>query len=244
MLKSKLTGMLGAALIVAAINAVAVSSAAAAVFTLTTTACTGGTNVALCYETETTKDELTGEQSVLVEGGTVVFTAKVSPEQKIECTKSSGSGTIVQTEPLTAGKKTTFHGKFLYTGCKLTTEPKKKCVVNENNETFELEGTLESESELKAKPKAGEILMTITYSNNGTETCPATFLGEHGISGTQSMEVVNPGTPSETGKAKAIGRTLKFFSAEGELSQEMTMSFENTEGKEKLGDVIYVSKVA
>jgi len=233
-----------AAFMVAAINAVAVSSASAAVFSLSKIACSGGSNVALCYETSKEKFELTGEQAELVEGGAVDFTILTTPQQIILCAKSEGTGTLIQKEPLVAGKKTTLKGKLAYLECKLDTEPAKKCVVNVNNETTLLLGTLESEKELKLVPAEGTVFIEITYSNNGTETCPVTFKGTHAVTGTQAVEILSPGTAEATKKGDATGETLEFFSVKAELEQELTMSFENEGGTEKLGDNVYVSAVA
>jgi hypothetical protein len=228
-----------AAFVVAAVSAAGASSASAAVFTLTSTACTGGTNVAICYENAAKeKLELTGEQSETVAGGIVVFTIKTEPAQKIECKESTGSGTISQKEPLVAEKKTTLKGTLTYKGCKLTTEPSKKCVTQVEDTTKELEGTLATESTIVLKPVSGTTFIEIEYTNNGTEKCPATFLGKHSVTGSQTVEILSPGTAEETKKGKAIGHTLTFFSSEAELSQELTMSFTG------LGDKVYVSKVA
>jgi hypothetical protein len=235
----KLTGALLMALLLTAIGAVTASSASAVVFTLTTTACTGGTNVALCYENAAKeKLELTGEQSETVAGGKVIFTVNSEPAQKIECTTSKGSGTIIQKEPLVAGKKTTLKGTLTYEGCKLITEPSKKCVVNVTNTTKALLGTLETVSTLKLVPETGTVFIEITYSNNGTEKCPVTFLGTHAVTGTQTVEILSPETAAATKSGKAIGETLEFFSSKANLSQELTMSFTGLE------DNVYVSKVA
>jgi hypothetical protein len=125
-----------------------------------------------------------------------------------------------------------------YEGCKLITEPAKKCIVAVNSETAELEGTLETETTLGIKPKTGTSWLTIGYTNNGAETCPAPFLGGCKLTGAQTFEIIKPGTAETTKAIKAIGHTLKCFSAEVELSQELTMTFTG------LGDSVYVSKEA
>jgi uncharacterized cupredoxin-like copper-binding protein len=235
----KLSGALLMALLLTAIGAISASSASAAVFTKTTKACSGGSNIALCYETASKeKLILEGEQSETVAGGTVVFTVNSEPAQKIECTTSKGSGTIFQKEPTVAGKKTTLKGTLTYEGCKLTTEPSKKCVVNVTNTTKALLGTLETGSTLKLVPETGTVFIEITYSNNGTETCPATFKGTHAVTGSQTVEINNPTVAEETKSGKAIGETLEFFSSKAKLSQELTLTFTG------LGSKVYVSTVA
>jgi hypothetical protein len=243
MLKRKLMGVLMATVVVGAFGAAGASSASA-VFVLSAQECVGGTNVALCYELLGGKFELTGTQAELVTGGKIVFTIKTTPEQKIECEKSKGHGTITQTEPLTAGKKTTLKGFLNYEGCKLITEPKAKCITQVNDETKELEGVLETESTLALKPATGTVFIEIEYTSVPGQTCPATFIGKHSVTGTQTVEILNPGVAEKTKKGKAIGHTLKFFSAEAELTQELTMAFENEAGGEKLEDEVYASKVA
>jgi hypothetical protein len=244
MLKLRTLGVLG--VLTAVMLSMATSSAFGKEWTLTESTCASGTVTwAVCYElvekkkttepftaVECNKEkatlcELEGEESETVAGGTIVFTAKTAPAQKIECEKSEGSGTISQLHPLETGEKTTLKGKLKYKGCLLITEPMKKCVVNTENETVELLGTLENEKELKLEPESGATFLTITYKNNGSETCPASFAGEHAVTGTQIVEILNPEVDEETKKGKAIGHTLKFFSNEAELSQELTLTFEN-----------------
>jgi hypothetical protein len=220
-------GIIVSAALVVSVGLVGAASASAVVFTRSTAACTGGINVALCGEDETTKAkfELEGDQSTTESGGAVILTGLTVPQQVIVCEKATGSGTIMQKEPLAAGKKTTMQGILKYEGCKLSGEPAKKCVVNVNNETKELLGTLENEKELKLVPKAGTVFLEITYTNNGAEKCPATFLGSHTVTGSQVVEIVNPGVAEATKKVKAIGETLEFLSAKAELSQELTLTF-------------------
>jgi hypothetical protein len=232
MVKRKLT-VLMAALMAVAFSAVAVSSASAVVFTLATTECTGGTNVALCWSEKEEEAspllELTGEQSETVTGGVVDFTVNVEPVQIILCEKSTGSGTIFQKEPLGTGAKTTLKGTLTYEGCKLDTEPTKKCVVTVNNTTKPLLGTLINGKEIELKPETGSTFIEITYSNNGAEKCPVAFSGTHPVTGTQNVEILNPTKHELTKKGKAVGKTLEFLSSKAELSQELTMSFTGLE---------------
>jgi hypothetical protein len=234
----KLTGALLMALLLTALGAITASSASAAVFTLSTEPCTGGTNVAICWNNAGVLSELVGEQSETVEGGAISFTINTEPQQIILCEKSKGSGTIFQKEPLVAGKKTTLKGTLTYEGCKLDTEPAKKCVVNVTNTTLPLLGTLETVSTLKLIPESGLVFIEITYSNNGTEKCPLTFLGTHSVTGTQTVEIINPETHEVTKKGKAIGETLEFFSSKAKLEQELTLTFTG------LGDEVDISKTA
>jgi hypothetical protein len=241
MLRRKIMGVIIAAALVVAVGAVGASSASAVIFTLTLTACTGEAKAALCYETAgKEKLELEGQQSETVAGGVVDFTILTTPQQIILCEKSTGSGTISQLHPLKAGEPTTIQGILKYEGCKLDTEPSKKCVVNLNNETKELLGTLEkgaegTEEELKLVPKAGTVFIEITYSNNGAEKCPATFLGTHAVTGSQLVDIINAEVAEPTKSGEALGETLEFLSAKAELSQELTLTFTG------LGDNVYVT---
>jgi hypothetical protein len=254
MFKRSLTGVMIATLVVVAISAVGASSASAAEFVLLNVECNKtGPNWGLCYENEAGKEtckasskmcEFEGEQSEEVKGGgNVVFTILTLPQQIIECKEaeleveigkikflvldpsSEGTGTIKQLKPLVAGSPTTIEGKLKYNECALTTEPKKKCVVNVTNETVELLGELSSETDLLLKPKFGTTFITIDYLNNGAVVCPTAFAGEHRVTGTQDVEISEPGVLKTSHVGHAVGETLEFFSNNAELAQELTLTF-------------------
>jgi hypothetical protein len=235
MLKRNLTGVVIAALAIVALSAVGASSASAVEFALPNVECSGAVNWALCYENEAGKTtpctvaskmcEFEGEQSEEVKGGLMKFTALTVPQQVIECETSEGTGTIKQLTPLKVNSPTTLTGKLKYKGCALTSEPKKKCVVNVNNETVELLGELSSETDLLLKPKELTTFITITYANNGKEVCPATFAGPRKVTGTQDVEILEPGVLLLSHVGVAVGETLEFFSNKAELAQELTLTF-------------------
>jgi hypothetical protein len=248
MLKRKLFGVLAVAA-VAAFSALGASSASAVVFTLSTLKCEGGSNVAFCWESTLKTEcvageflcELVGDQSVTVKGGLVVLTVLSSPIQVIECTLVTGTGTILQTEPLVAGKKTTIHLTLIFTGCKLTLpeEIAKKCMIPEERDTKALEGTLLSESELLVKPESGTVFIEIPYTNKGTEKCPAVFLGTHSVAGEQQITIEKPGEPEETKTGNAVEESkLTYFSSPTDLKGSLTLTFTG------LGDLVDISKEA
>lgn len=221
---------------------IAVPQSSAAVFALTNTACSGGTVVAWCYfgtnpKGERASWEFLGKQSVTMAGGTVVLSIQEEPEQKIECASSSGSGEITQNSPLPSGLAT-IGFKLAYTGCGLVTEPKKKCVINSTIETVQLTGEFESETEIVIKPTSGTVFFTYIESNNGSEKCPTTDLGEHSISGVIQAEILKPGTPEETKTIKTFGNTLEFFGDKASIAQQLTITFTG------LGDKVYMSKIS
>jgi hypothetical protein len=241
MLQRNIKGALMAALIVSAISAITASSASAVTFTLTKTACTGGTNVALCYETAAKeKLELIGEQSETVAGGITILDILTTPEQKLECTSATGKGTILQNAPLPSGLTEIDKGTITYSGCKITApaEIAKKCKIELEKTTNALHGELISEKELTLEPETGTVFIEVVYSNNGGEKCPLTFLGGHNITGKQKVEILNPGVAEETKTGKAIGEELQFFSAGAELLEELILTFTG------LNDKVYVSKEA
>jgi hypothetical protein len=88
MLRLKVAGAIIAAAMVLVVSAVGASSASAVVFTFMFTACTGGTDVALCYETAGNKNlALEGEQSATIEDGVLDCTIVTTPQQVILCEK-------------------------------------------------------------------------------------------------------------------------------------------------------------
>src|ERR1019366_8063319 len=249
MLKRKVLGVL-AVTAVAAFSALGASSASAVVFTLSTLKCEGGSNVALCWESKAKTEcvagellcELFGEQSETGKGGLVVFTVLSSPIQVIECTEATGKGTILQKEPLVAGKKTTIDGGIVtFKGCKLTLpeEIAKKCMIPEEKETKPLTSELLSESELVVKPESGTVFIEIPYTNKGTEKCPVTFLGTHNVSGEQQVTIEKPGEREETKTGNTVEESkLEFFSSKADLKDRFTITFTG------LGDLVDVSKEA
>jgi hypothetical protein len=246
MRKAQVRIVIFAAICAAALCSIAASSASALVeFSLTNSACSGGTTVAICYVGTNPKGEhgsweFKGQQSETVTGGAITLLIKSEPEQIIECASSNGSGTITQNSPLPSGL-TTIAGKLFYGGCKLITEPSKKCVVQTTNETRELLGELESETEIKLMPETGTTFLTIVYSNISEVTlCPVIFLGEHAVTGTQSVRIIEPGFPSLAKSGEAFGETLELFSDKAHLSQRLTLTFSPLSEE----DLPYVSKVA
>jgi hypothetical protein len=249
MLKRKMFGVLAVAA-VAAFSALGASSASAVVFTLSTLKCEGGSNVAFCWESKAKAEcvageflcELVGEQSVTVKGGLVVLTVLSSPIQVIECTEVTAKGTILQKEPLVAGKITTIDLLiFTFKGCKLTLpeEIAKKCAIPEEKETKSLTGELLTESELLVKPESGTVFIEIPYTNKGTEKCPTTFLGTHNVIGEQAVTIEKPGEPEETKTGNAVEESkLEYFSTKTDLKGSFTLTFTG------LGDLVDVSKEA
>jgi hypothetical protein len=209
------------------------AAASAAVFTTTSQPCSGGTNVALCYE-NASKERLllTGTQSVAISGGVAKFTIKTEPAQEIECTSSTGSGTISQKEPLTHGAKTTVRAFFTYRGCKLVHGPS-GCKVKAELESKELGGSFETEKEVKFQPAAGAVIIEYEYSGSACG-----WRGLHGLTGTVKAEVLNPATAELTKTAKTFGESLEYLSSKASLATELTVAFTG------LNQKVYVSKEA
>jgi hypothetical protein len=239
--------------IVAAFSAVAASSASAVVFTLSTLPCTEGTNVALCWQESAAKPEcnpalkatlceLIGEQSETVSGGLLSLTVLGSPNIVIECTASTGKGTIVQLEPLVAGKHTTIvGGVILYEGCKITSteELAKKCKVPAERETKPIKGELQTQTELLLEPATGTVFIEIPFENNGTETCPTAVKGARNVTGKQLVTILNPEIHELTKTGETVVESeLELFSDKADLKQPLTLSFTGLE------DLVDISKTA
>jgi hypothetical protein len=241
MLGKRLTGVL-LALVAVAISGFAASSASA-VFVLTSVACSGGTNVAACYENAAKeKLELTGSQAETVAGGTTKLTVPSVEGLKIECTTATGSGTIVQNSPLTAGSVTTItSGVLNYSGCSIAAPAtaKEKCVIPSSKSTETLAGELKTETEILLKPASGTKFIVLPFTSKSGQTCPAAFIGEKTIKGEQQVKILNPATPAETKAGEAIVKSkLKFGEEAAELEESLTLSFTG------LSDKVYVSKIA
>jgi hypothetical protein len=233
-MKKPVLAVLGVACL--AIFATTAASASAAVFTTTNHPCSGGTNVALCYENAgKEKLLLTGEQSVSLSSGVARFAIRTKPAQEFTCTASTGSGAILQKEPTVPGGKTTIRGRFTYSGCKLLHVP--YCEVDEVIEGKELEGTLVSEHEVKLQPAApGGVIMEYEYRAEPGKSCG--LEGKHSLTGSITAEVINAATPETTKTVKTFGETLVYLSSKALLATEPTISFTG------LGQRVYVSKEA
>jgi hypothetical protein len=235
MSRIKLTGALMAAVLVAAISGVGASAASAETFTLTTTKCTGGTFLNLCYETTgKEKLELTGKQTVAVTNTTTGVFKVPSLGIEILCATVTGAGTITQTSPLT--EKGKIKGTLVF-HCVLDTPA--KCKIPAEKETLPLVGELISESELLLKPETGTTFIELPFENNGTETCPATIKGTHKITGEQVVKIINPGVAEETKEGESVEVSkLKFSEEAATLTGKLKLSFTG------LSDLVYVSKEA
>ncbi len=216
-----------------AISSGAITSASAVVFTLSTTECTGGTGVGLCWsELEAESSpllELTGKQSETVSGGkTILKVASVS----IECLTATGAGTINQEGPLTGGKTTITGGTITYKGCVITgpAAPAAKCAIPEEKSTATISAELPNEHEIVLKPEAGTVFIEIPFTNKGAETCPAAIKGTHSVTGSVAVEILTPKAHQLTKVGKAQNPTkLEFFSEKAELTEELEMSFTGLE---------------
>ncbi len=216
----------GGLIVALAFTIIASAPASAVVFTLSRTRCEGGTNTALCWELEkTVYDELEGEQSFTTESGAAVFTIKSEPAQPIECTKSKGGGTVIQ-----SGGGTTFKTILTYEGCKLGGVLGKKCAIPATEATNPLLGTFQSGSTIKLTPELGLEFLDLIYSNiEGPEVCPTLIKGLHAITGSQTFEISSPAVYAKTKSMKAIGETLGWSTSAVTLSQEITLGFPGLE---------------
>jgi hypothetical protein len=219
------------------------SSADAVVFTLSTKACSGGANVALCYESVAKeKLEFEVEQSITIAGGGALLVMIRSPEVAIFCKKSSGSGTIAQKEPLAAGARTDINGLIVtYEECEATGAPvwAERCTVPTSKATNKLKGELLTASELLVKPETGTSFIEIIATSREGQSCPADLKGLHSITGEQQVQIFNSGTLEATKSGATLTESRLEDLWEGaHLTEELTLMFPG------LGDNLYISTVA
>jgi hypothetical protein len=227
------------------------SGADAVVFTLTSTACTGGTFKNLCYEgenpkQETGKWELEGEQTIELKSLTPLafeLPPKTGTALTIECKKlkqgSKEANVLIQKHPLSEAGKTTFTVVIEECAIAKPLADKENCEIPALKETPSLTGELISATLLKLTPSAGEssAIVEIPFSNKGTKTC--VLKGTKTFTGFIELELVNAGTAEETKKGKSKEESgLKF----GE--EAMSLSGELEELYPGLKDQVYVSTVA
>lgn len=193
------------ALVVFVVGAIAASSASAA-FVLTATNCEG-TVVTACYATTNegaTLFEFSGEEATSaknVAGQEVLLQAILGEEVHIVCTASSATGTLVQPAAL-AGPVTEAGGVITFTGCSLLEPLAKKCKVPAELKTKAIKATFPTTGETEYSAEGGTIFIEIPFTNNGTETCPATIKGTQPVTGTQKCTNVEPEVDRAEGEQK------------------------------------------
>ncbi len=226
--------------------AITCSSASGSVFALATTACTGGSVLAFCYENEAKeKRELEGQQAISEKSiGPGLLKGLIGGEViEVKCEEvefgNAVAPKISQSTPLTQGP--TVSTALFIKKCKVTGNAvlAKKCRIPVEKETLPLTTTLTSETTLLVKPETGTAFITIPFENNGTETCPATIKGNRSVTGEQEVTIENAGTAELTKKGKSIAKSgLKLAGEPAEYEETAEISFT------ELTDKVYVSKVA
>jgi hypothetical protein len=234
---------------VVALSALAATTASAAVFSLTSVACSGGTNVAVCYEGTDPAGkvgswELSGKQSITTEGGPSRLVIPTLETLTIACTSNQSGETpvITQNSPLGNGKTTISGGDLVFKGCALTAPASaaEKCVIPKEKETVPIVGTLESGTEVKIVPASGTTFIELPFTSKSTLTCPAAFIGNLKIRGSQVVTIVSPAAPEKTKRGDAVAKSGLFYgeSNAAELTGEITLTFTGLE------DNVYVSTIS
>jgi hypothetical protein len=234
-MRGKLTGVLLAAVMVAALSGIATSAASAAVFTLAATTCTGGTFKNLCWSNAGVLQELTGEQTFAVKQiGKGLLKGIIGGEEvTVECTETTVGAAvppvIVQTSPLTENGK--IKGTLVFKGCKVTGNATvlKKCKIPVEKESLSLLGELTEVNATKATlhltPASGTEFIVIPFENNGTETCPATIKGNRAVTGSQDITVEKPEEHTTTKTGKTVVKSgLKLAGEPAELTATLEIS--------------------
>jgi hypothetical protein len=225
-------------LAVAAVCAMAVSSASAVIFELTTVRCVAPEDTTtICWALFTGEElfELKGEQSFTGEysaeetGEENLLAAKFGEEEvHITCTGATSKGTVLQPKPLEVAP--VIVGVVVSTGCKVLEPLGKKCDVPETLTTSEIEGVVgPTDEEVVFSPSPADlgVFIAITFTNNGTETCPAAIKGERKVTGSQACLWVKPTEDLEKHLlwCQTAGSKLKFSGNAAEFlqSQQITL---------------------
>jgi hypothetical protein len=167
------------------------ASSASAAFKLEAKACTAPGKPAFCWEASLAGvglQELVGEEKFTIEqlatpeplfeaefGGTI-------GNMHILCTAASGTGTMLQNNPLvegTTGEKLT----VTLTGCKLLAPLGEKCKVEETLPIAELTASAETVSDLVVKPTVGTTFFELDFLNITEGSCPAAIRGKVPVKG-------------------------------------------------------------
>lgn len=196
---SRTKALLGSLLAVMAVLAMSGlgASSAMAVFPaeLVEEPCTGGKFINACWAPVKEGEllELRGEEEFLlleegVLGGdtNVSLLAKFGAEDvHIVCESTDlEENLLLQASPL--AENYLIDVKLLFLECKLEGALGKKCLVPVEKSTEALDGSPGTEErDVVFKPVTGTTFIVIPFSNNGTETCPATIKGEKKITGEQ-----------------------------------------------------------
>jgi hypothetical protein len=206
MFGKKLTSLLIAAAVLA-LSGLAATTASAETFKLTSTACQGGTTIAICYQGTNPAGkvgtwELEGDQSITALAGTGRLIEPSLESLTIECNgaNSGGEPVILQHSPLGNGLTTIEGGDLIFLGCKITApaSPAERCEIPSTLGTVNLLGELESETDVVLTPESGTTFITFPFKNKSTLTCPAAFVGELKIKGSQLINILNPSVPEAT----------------------------------------------
>jgi hypothetical protein len=228
--------------LVAVVSGTAVTSASAAVFTLGSATCSGGTFKNLCWSNAGVKQELEGEQTFTITLlGVGVLRGTIGGEavegQCEELTTGAAVPSVFK-QPTPLSSDATGTATVLFKKCKLTGSAVvvKKCKIPVEKESNILTGHLASVSELVLSPQTGTEFIVIPFENNGAEVCPATIKGNRAITGTQAAIISEPEVPQEEKTGKAVVKSgLKLAGEPAELEGTVGLSLTG------LGDLWVVS---
>jgi hypothetical protein len=214
---------------VALIGSAMAASSAFATFELTSTACSGSV-ITLCYSTTEGGSlfEFKGEEEITAtkEAETTSFLKATlgGEEVLIKCTGASVTGgLLLQTEPLV--KVGTIDATNIsFTGCVLQGKLGELCVVPGTLTTEPLVGAPASTEDIVFSPTTGTKFIGITFSNNGTATCPATVKGTKNVTGKQLCNLNEPGVDKLLHKLICLpAGSTELLLAENQAEFELTL---------------------
>jgi len=254
MKKLRYTLLASVCLLAAAVAAIGATTASAAVFTLTATACTGGTHFNLCYENaKGEKLYLEGTQSAwaVTEAGEPLFEVADTTLELLSQKAEAEEVTLSQSAftANTNGTATSTGFDFTTNSIEGPTLIKATCQLSAAEQvlilTNALKAELISETLLKIEPAAGNEFVGLTLEQKaGAEECPALVIGKHAVTGFQNINIVEPGVAQAVKLGNAEELNLKFVGLGSgiEPTPSIELKFEAKNGTSKLEDNVYVSK--
>jgi hypothetical protein len=237
MIRVRLRRVLLATLAGTALFAACSSAASAEVFTLSGESCNGTEHWGVCWVNGANLQQLTGKQTIQTKlaSSKLTFKYTLGEEQiEVQCTSvetAAGAGNTFEQVELAKHGVGKLHFSLELSGCSLTA-PKslaKKCAFPASKQTLAIGGTIPTETEIRLVPEAGETspFFEFTLSNNGSETCPATFkTGSHALVGYQALTIEHPKTAETTKTASLVAKSgLKLGGAAASLEGALTFEF-------------------
>jgi hypothetical protein len=177
-------------------------------FTSLSTLCEGGSLIVFCSAegTSSTLFELEGEEEfeILSPSSFTLLSTIGESHLSMSCTATEAkhegleNGLILQQTPLGAGGSNYLLNAVLdFTGCKLIEPDTTKCEVPSSASWLSTVGEPSSAEDIVFKPESGTIFAELAIKSISGQTCPATIVGTHKVTGSQLCLFVGAGSALE-----------------------------------------------